>query len=106
MHALKNEICYRYRYATTIPPGVQLDRYGFVYFHHGAQVFTNSINTVLEELHLQTVNNIDIPAHYIVTMPTEKTGTCTLHTLCIYEVQVNEILVTQNPHLVILPAIH
>ena len=69
---------------------------GHIFLHQDTHVLINSVDTVLGGLPLQTINNIEIPAHFIVTIPTKKIGTCALNTPCTCEMQVNEILVTQK----------
>ena len=44
---------------------------------------------VIDELHLQTVSNIEIPVHSIATIPTKRTVTGTPF---IYEVHINETI--------------
>ena len=49
----------------------------------------NSIDAVTSEPQLQTVINIEVPAHSAVSIPTRKSGTYTSNTPGIYEVQFN-----------------
>ena len=56
--------------------------------------------------HLRTVSNIEIPAHSIVPIPTKKTGKCTTDALCIFQVEISEIIGVQNAYLVMLPTVH
>ena len=46
--------------------------------------------------------NVEIPACSIAIVLTKKTGTCIPNMLCAYDVQVNEILIAQNPQLIML----
>ena len=52
------------------------------------------------------VGNVEIPSHSIATIPIKRTGTCIASTPCVYKVQANKILKTQNPQLVMLPTVH
>ena len=45
---------------------------------------------------VRTISDIEIPAHSIVIIPTKKMGKCALNEPCMYEMQVNEILVMQT----------
>ena len=36
----------------------------------------NSIATAIHGLHLQTISNIGIPSHLLVTIPIKRSGTC------------------------------
>ena len=70
--------------------------------HQGTNLAVNSIDVVTNVAQLRTIKNIEIHAHSIVIIPTrKKTGMCTLRTPCIYEVQINEIMVVQNTQLYI-----
>ena len=55
--------------------------------------------------YLQTINFIEGPASSMVAIPARQSGLCASGTLCVYEVHVNDILMVQNPHLILLPAI-
>ena len=39
-------------------------------------VLISSIDTDIDELHLQTISNIVIPTHHMETIPAKKTCTC------------------------------
>ena len=49
---------------------------------------------------------IEIPVHSIVTIPTRRNSKCTSSTPCVYELQVNEMFITQDPEVFMLPAIY
>ena len=44
-----------------------------------------------------TISNIKISVHYIVTVPTRKTGMYVVSTLCMYEVRTNKVMAIENP---------
>ena len=62
-------------------------------------------NTVMGDSYLQTISSVEIPAYSILTIPTTRTGTNTSSASCVYELHGNEILITQNPKLVMLLAV-
>ena len=43
---------------------------GYMYLHQEANALNNSTGTVIDELHLWTISNIEIPTHSIATIPT------------------------------------
>ena len=80
---------------------------GHMFLHQGPHILIKSIDSAIDELHLQTISSIEIPGHLIATMSTKRTGTCTPITQYVYEMHdINKILITQNHQFGILPAIY
>ena len=76
--------------------------------HHSGYVLTwrpLSIDTVIDTLHLWTTSNIEIGS-FNNSYTYKRTGTYTQSILHAYEVHINDILITENPQLVMLLAIH
>ena len=69
--------------------GSDWTKVGHTFLHQGAQMLISSIDKVMDELHLWTISNIEIPAHSITNIPIIRTGTCTLGTPCAFDVQAN-----------------
>ena len=76
-----------------------------IFLHHAWQVLTNTADSVTMSPQFWTISNIEIPAYCIATMPRKKPRHMST-TACVYEEHVNKIMITQNPNLVTLPAIH
>ena len=95
---LEKRHCYKLGYATIISHRMSLDRLWSHVLHSSSQVLINKTNTFTENLHLWTIHNIEIPALHIAIIPTKKTT-------YVCGVKVNEIMVTQNPQLAMVPAI-
>ena len=74
--------------------------------HQDTNILINSLDTAIEELHLQTIINTEIPDHSIEIITMNRTGVYTPSEPYVYEVQINEILVTQNPQFIMILTIH
>ena len=94
------------RYATAASSRLQLDKKSsYVYTQRYKCI--NQFNThCYRRVALTTVKSIEISTQRIVTTLKKRTSTCMQSTPSIYEVKVNEILVTQNLQLVMIPAMH
>ena len=57
-------------------PRLQLQGNCQLVLHQGANALINSTDTIANELHLQTISNVEILTCSIVIMPTKMTGTC------------------------------
>ena len=60
------------------------------------------MDAVINMPYFQTISNIEVSAYPIVAIPTRKSCICTSNIPCVYEIQVNEILASQNPMLHLL----
>ena len=66
----------------------------------------NSIYTVLQGPQLWIVTNIDVPYHLLVTVPTKRIGIPDrIIKACVYDVQVNKIILEKYPNLVMPPPV-
>ena len=55
------------------------------------------MDIAIKEPLLWTISNLEMPAHPLVRTAVRKSGTCRSNIPCVYEVQVNEVLITQKP---------
>ena len=63
-----------------------------MFFHQETNILINSIDDIEDTMNLKTISNIQISAHCIVTIPTTVTGKCIATTLCILEVEIDEVI--------------
>ena len=70
-----------------------------MFLHEGTNILINSIDAVGNVTNLQTISNVQIPVHYITTIPTKLTGKYIATTTCILEVVIDEIINIQTLNL-------
>ena len=64
--------------------GCHLTESGHKFLHQGTNVLINSIDSIINELLLWTISNIEIPTCCIATISTMRTGTYMSGTPCVY----------------------
>ena len=64
-------------------------------------ILINLIDIVTDVIHLRMASHTEIPAHYIVTIPTSNTGKCSNNTLCISKEEISEIIGVQSQQLIV-----
>ena len=79
---------------------------GRMFWNQGIDILVSSIHVVTNATNLKTISNVQIHAHCVATIPTKITGKCTTATPCILKVEIDEIVSTQNPLLIILSIVH
>ena len=77
---------------------------GCMILHQGTDILISTIDGVTNLN--KTISNLQIPAHCIATIPTKLTGKCITATLCIMEVNTNEIISICNLEVFMLPMVY
>ena len=79
---------------------------GRMILHQGTDILTGSIDVVTNITHLKVISTVQIPGHCIGMILTKLTGKCISPTPCILELEIDEMVNIQNPHLVMLQVVH
>ena len=68
-----------------------------MFLHQGTDIVINFVYAATNITHLKTISNVQIPACFIAATLTKLTGRCIL------EVEIDEVISTQNHQLVMIP---